>query len=69
MSKSKHVGVEGIDDLKNSLENFLIDNLSINDWRKSIVNFLQNSTRTTDRKIKYRALSYVIIENELFKKT
>ena len=26
-------------------------------------------TGSTDRKIKYRALSYVLIENELFKKT
>lgn len=30
---------------------------------------MENSTGTTDRKVKYRSLSYVIIGNQLFKKT
>ena len=30
---------------------------------------LRNPTGNLDRKIKYRALSYVIFENDLFKKT
>jgi len=42
--------------------------MSNNDWRKPIVEFLENPTRMTSRKTKYTNLSYVIIENELFKK-
>ena len=50
-------------------EILVINNLDDNDWRKPIVNFLENPDGTTCRKVKYRALSYVIIGNELFKKT
>ncbi|WJX61278.1 hypothetical protein P8452_46387 [Trifolium repens] len=50
-------------------EIFAIDNLSDNDWRKQLVEYLQDPNGTTNRKIKYRALSYVIIGNELMKKT
>jgi ribonuclease HI len=50
-------------------EIFVIDNLSDDDWRKPIVKYLENPAGITDRKVKYRALSYTIIGNELFKKT
>ena len=50
-------------DLKDSIGVFNIDNLPNNDWRKPIVEFLQNPTGSTDRKIKYKALSYVIMGN------
>ncbi|WJX12139.1 hypothetical protein P8452_02668 [Trifolium repens] len=50
-------------------EIFAIDNLSDNDWRKQLVEYLRDPNGTTNRKIKYRALSYVIIGNELMKKT
>ncbi|PNX61525.1 hypothetical protein L195_g052504, partial [Trifolium pratense] len=50
-------------------EIFVIDNLVDSDWRQPIVNYLENPVGTTERKIKYRALSYTIIGNELFKKT
>jgi len=50
-------------------EIFSIDNLSDNDWRKPIVDYLENPVGTVSRKTKYRALSYVIAGNELFKKT
>lgn len=65
-------GVEGQEWVKNSeisknFKNFAIDNLSNNDWQKPIVEFFENPTGTTDWKIKYIALSYVIIGNELFK--
>ncbi|KAK2398378.1 hypothetical protein QL285_048323 [Trifolium repens] len=48
---------------------FVIDNLSDDDWRKPIVRYLEDPIGITDRKIKYKALSYTIIGNELFKKT
>ncbi|KAK2444268.1 protein NYNRIN [Trifolium repens] len=50
-------------------EIFVIDNLSDTGWRKPIVKYLENPSGITDRKTKYRALSYTIIGNELFKKT
>ena len=53
----------------NLVEIFVINNLNDNDWRKAIVSYLENPNGTTCRKIKYRALSYVIMGNELFKKT
>src|ERR1043165_735013 len=46
-----------------------IDALSDADWRSPIVSYLTNPTLNVDRKIKYRALSYVLMGNELFKKT
>lgn len=40
-----------------------------NDWRTPIVEYLLNPTGMTKWKIKYEALSYVVIGNKLFKKT
>ena len=53
-------------------ENFqilTIDNGQENDLRKPLVDYLRSRTGSAKLKIKYRALSYVLIENELFKKT
>lgn len=46
-----------------------MDNLSHSDWRKPIIEYLENPVGNTDRKIEYRALSYVRLGNELLKKT
>ncbi|XP_045797601.1 uncharacterized protein LOC123891747 [Trifolium pratense] len=48
---------------------FVIDNLVDGDWRKPIVGYLEKPIWSAPRKIKYRASNYVIIGNELFKKT
>ncbi|KAK2455366.1 hypothetical protein QL285_002824 [Trifolium repens] len=76
LSMPKLVGADAIPQINNEIENFhdnfeifAIDNLSDDDWRKPIVEYLRNPTGNVDRKIKYRALSYVIFENDLFKKT
>ena len=53
----------------NLVEIFVINNLTDNDWRKPIVSYLENPDGLTCRKIKYKALSYVIMGDELFKKT
>ena len=53
----------------NLVEIFVINNLTDDDWRKPIVNYLENPDGINCRKIKYRALSYVIVGNDLFKKT
>ncbi|XP_039685664.1 protein NYNRIN-like [Medicago truncatula] len=51
------------------VELFVINDLNENNWRKPIVKYLENPDGTTCRKVKYRALSYVIMGNEVFKKT
>ncbi|XP_057451900.1 uncharacterized protein LOC130743686 [Lotus japonicus] len=50
------------------LDVMAFDNLTPNDWRNPIDEYLQNPVGSTDRKVKYRALIYTIIGNELFKK-
>ncbi|XP_050889417.1 uncharacterized protein LOC127094654 [Lathyrus oleraceus] len=50
-------------------EAFAVINSSPLDWRKPILEYLENPVGNTDRKIKYRALSYVLLGNELLKKT
>ncbi|XP_050919713.1 uncharacterized protein LOC127137287 [Lathyrus oleraceus] len=39
------------------------------DWRNPIINYLKDPSIDTERKPKYMALSYVLMGNELFKKT
>src|ERR1051325_9210998 len=46
-----------------------IDALADTDWRSPIINYLKEPSVSTEKKIKYRALSYVLLGNELFKKT
>ncbi|KAK2407622.1 hypothetical protein QL285_043225 [Trifolium repens] len=76
LSMPKLMGADTIPQINDEVENpleifeiFAIDNLSDGDWRKPIVEYLRNPTGNVDRKIKYRALSYIIFENDLFKKT
>lgn len=50
LEKSKLVRVERFDELQNSVEISAIDNLSTNDWKKSIIDFLENLTGVIDKK-------------------
>ncbi|XP_058733168.1 uncharacterized protein LOC131604762 [Vicia villosa] len=45
-----------------------IDALTNTDWRIPIIEYLKDPSLNTDRKTKYRALSYVLMGNKLFKK-
>jgi hypothetical protein len=63
--KASHRQIQGT----NLVEILVVNNLSDNDWRKLVVNYLENPDGATCRKIKYKALSYVIVGNKLFKKT
>src|SRR3954464_7320042 len=54
---------------KEEFEVLNIDSLADTDWRSPIVNYLKDPSSDTDRKVKYRALSYFLMGNELFKKT
>jgi len=46
---------------------FIINNLTDDDWRKPIANYLENPDDITCRKLKYKTLSYLIMGDELFK--
>ena len=54
---------------KRGFEILAINTLSDADWRSPLVSYLANPTLNMDRKTKYRALSYLLMGNELFKKT
>ena len=46
-----------------------MDSLENADWRNPIISYLKNLTASTERNVNYCALSYVLIGNELFRKT
>ncbi|XP_072076561.1 uncharacterized protein [Arachis hypogaea] len=46
-----------------------LEKLDPEDWRIPIVEYLKNLSLSVDRKLKYRAQSYVLINNILFKKS
>ncbi|XP_050896046.1 uncharacterized protein LOC127102751 [Lathyrus oleraceus] len=54
---------------KEEFEVLAIHTLIDTDWRNPIINYLKDPSKDTERKTKYRALSYILIGNELFKKT
>ncbi|XP_058767842.1 uncharacterized protein LOC131641553 [Vicia villosa] len=54
---------------EDTLEVFAIDTLVSTDWRTLIIEYLKHPWLNTDRKSKYRAFSYILMGNELFKKT
>lgn len=54
---------------KEEFEVLAIDTLMDTNWRNPIINYLKDPSIDTERKTKCRALSYVLMGNELFKKT
>ena len=50
-------------------EIYYIGQLDSNDWRKPIVEYSKNPNLSIDRKTRYRALSYVLLGDFLYKKS
>ncbi|XP_072071877.1 uncharacterized protein [Arachis hypogaea] len=50
-------------------EVLLLEKLDPKDWRVPIVKYLKNPSFSVDRKLKYKAQSYVLMNNALFKKS
>ena len=46
-----------------------INSLTNTDWKNPIIAYLKDPTTDVEKKVKYRALSYILIGNKLFKKT
>lgn len=59
MNVSKISGSKILQDMKF----FSIENLSQLDWRRPIVEYLENPVENINRKIKYMALSYIRLGN------
>ncbi|XP_027343131.1 uncharacterized protein LOC113855699 [Abrus precatorius] len=51
-----------------NLEILNINDLTDQDWRKSLVNYLKDPNIPTDRKTKFRAVNYIIVVDELYKR-
>jgi hypothetical protein len=43
--------------------------LSAKDWRKEIVDYLKNPSKKVDKKLRYRAIKYIPLKDELYYRT
>jgi hypothetical protein len=43
--------------------------LADDDWRKEIVNYLDNPSRKVSRKLRYKAIKFVLLDGHLFYKS
>jgi ribonuclease HI len=43
--------------------------LSAEDWRKEIINYLKDPSKKVDKQLRYRAIKYVLLEDELYYRT
>ncbi|XP_020238928.1 uncharacterized protein LOC109817973 [Cajanus cajan] len=55
-------------ELSDEHECLTIDTSTIQDWRKELIEYMQSPNSQAERKVKYRALNYVILNDELFKR-
>jgi len=39
------------------------------DWRKDIVEYLKNSSQPVSRKLRYKALKFVVLDDQLYHRT
>jgi hypothetical protein len=44
-------------------------NLAEDDWRKEIVDYLENPSRKVSRKLRYKAIKFVLLDGRLFYKS
>jgi len=51
------------------MEEAMVLELSADDWRKEIVDYLKDPSKRVDRKIRFHAIKYVMLEGELYYRT
>ena len=51
------------------MEGVMALELAADDWRKGIVDYLRNPSKRVDRKIRFQAIKYVLLEEELYYRT
>lgn len=54
---------------KMDAEVLVIDEIHSSDWRKQLIDYLQNPSSNYDKKLKFRALHYTTLGVELYKKS
>ena len=45
------------------------DKDEVDDWRKPLVDYLQDPSKTVDRKVRHWVLKFVLVDNELYRRT
>jgi len=43
--------------------------ISVDDWRKGIIDYLKNPSKKVERRIRFQATKYVLLEDELYYRT
>ena len=43
--------------------------LTANDWRKEIIDYLKDPSKKVNRKIRFQAIKYVMLEEDLYYRT
>ena len=44
----------------------ILSPVSADDWRKEIINYLKDSSRKVERRVRFQATKYVLLEEELY---
>jgi hypothetical protein len=40
--------------------------ISAEDWRKEIIDYLKDLSKKVDKQLKYRTIKYILLEDELY---
>ena len=51
------------------MEGVMTSELAADDWRREIVDYLKDPSKKVDRKIRFQAIKYVLLEGELYYRT
>ena len=51
------------------MEGVMVLKLTADDWRKEIVDYLKDPSKKVDRKIRFQAVKYVLLEEDLYYRT
>ena len=51
------------------MEGVMTLELEADDWRKEIIDYLKDPSKRVDRKIKFQAIKYVLLEGEFYYRT
>jgi hypothetical protein len=43
--------------------------LSADDWRKELIDYLKDPSKKVDKQLRYKAIKYVLLEDELYYRT
>ena len=43
--------------------------ISVDDWRKEIIDYLRNPSKKVERRVRFQATKYVFLEDELYYRT